>query len=72
MREFKKVKIQELIDKHPEVLNVLKEFDLPCQTCKVRNCYTKDIAEYENLTLENEMKFIAKISDIVSVESKEE
>lgn len=66
MKKYGNTRIRDLIHMHPRVLDILKEFQFPCQTCPDQNCFVKDIPENENLSMEDEIKFMSKISGVVS------
>ena len=72
MKKYSNTPIRDIIDTHPKVLEVLKDFDLPCQTCTDQNCLLKDIAENENLPMEKEMKFLSEISEAISGKTEKE
>jgi len=66
MKKYENLQIKDLIKKHPGVVNVLDEFNLPCKDCRDKNCLVKDISEMENLSLKDEMAFITKMTEAVS------
>lgn len=66
MKKHSHTKIKELLKQYPKVADVLDEFNLPCKTCSDNDCLTKDIAEIENFSLKDEVKFIKMMSNAIS------
>ena len=66
MKKYENMRIKELIKKHPKVEDVLEELHLPCKNCGDNNCLLKDIAETENFTLKDEIKFITKMTEALN------
>lgn len=66
MKKYANTHIKELIQKVPQVEDVLDEFKLPCKNCGDNNCLVKDIVETENFSLKDEMKFISRMSEVLS------
>lgn len=46
--------IQEVIETHPEIGEILSRFDIGCVTCKVGICLLKDVVSIHGLSKEDE------------------
>ncbi len=66
MEKYNRVGIKQLIKKYPEIGNVLlDEYNINCPKCK-GNCQLKNVVEEENLSMEEEMDLIGKITNIIA------
>ncbi|MGD2090553.1 MAG: hypothetical protein PVH61_30555 [Candidatus Aminicenantes bacterium] len=66
MDRFSNIKIKELIKQFPGIVNVLEEHQIDCLHCKKGTCRLKDIVEAENLSMDEEIDFMGKITDVIS------
>jgi hypothetical protein len=66
MEKFGNTKIKELIKQFPGIVGILDKYQIDCLHCKKGSCRLSDIVEAENLTMNEEMEFISKISFVIS------
>ena len=66
MEKFGSTKIKELIEQFPGIVNILEEYQIDCLHCKKGTCRLDDIVEAENLTMNEEIEFVEKITKILS------
>jgi iron-sulfur cluster repair protein YtfE (RIC family) len=66
MEKYNDVKIKELIKQFPKIVDVLEEFQIDCVHCKKGSCRLRDIVEAENLSMDEEIEMIEKISGVLS------
>jgi hypothetical protein len=61
MKWFSNQKIKILVDEHPQAGEVLAEFGIRCAECTRHNCDVRQIAESEELTMEQEIDLMNKL-----------
>jgi hypothetical protein len=66
MEKYGNKQIKELVKDFPEILDVLAEFKIPCATCKMHNCTLNQVAEAEDISMENEVILYEKINAILN------
>ena len=66
MEKYGNTKIKELIKQFPDIVNILEEYQIDCVLCKKKTCRLDDIVEAENLTMNQEIEMIDKISKLLS------
>jgi iron-sulfur cluster repair protein YtfE (RIC family) len=66
MDQFNDIKIKELIKQFPGLVDVLEEYHIDCLHCKKGSCRLKDIVEAENLSMNDEIEFMARIKNALS------
>jgi iron-sulfur cluster repair protein YtfE (RIC family) len=66
MDKYSDVKIKELIKQFPKIVDVLEEYQIDCVHCKKGTCRLRDIVEAENLSMDEEMGLVEKISGVLS------
>ncbi len=65
MEEYLNKGIKEMIDKFPEVENILNEYNIGCAPCSVGSCLLKDIVEIHNLSTQEEQELMARIAKVI-------
>lgn len=65
MEQFLNKEIKSIIDKYPEVGNILNEYNIGCVPCGVGTCLLKDIVEIHNLPLEDETALMKRIAKVI-------
>lgn len=66
MEIYNRIGIKQLIKKHPKIGELLlNEYKINCMVCK-GNCMLKNVVEEENLTMEQEIVLLNKISQIIA------
>ena len=65
MEKYQDVKIKQLIKQFPGIVDVLNEFQIDCVHCKQGTCRLKDIVETENLSMDEEMELLRKLSHVI-------
>lgn len=65
MEKYKDVKIKELIKQFPGIVDVLEEYQIDCVHCKKGTCRLKDIVEAENLSMDEEIELLSKLSGVI-------
>jgi hypothetical protein len=66
MDEILNARIKELINRYPEVGQVLNDFGVACVTCAVGTCLLKDILNIHRLSPEDEQRMMARIEGVYS------
>ena len=66
MQSFLNRSIKAVIQEHPEVGQILDEFEIGCAPCSVGDCLLKDIVEIHNLSPEDERLLMARIAGAIS------
>jgi hypothetical protein len=61
MKWFSNQKIKVLANEHAKVGEVLGEFGIRCAECTRHNCDVRQVAESEELTMEQEIDLMTKI-----------
>lgn len=64
METARHVGIKELIKKYPNIADILDEFHIDCPNCK-GNCALNHIVEAENLSMDEEMELMDRISRVI-------
>ena len=54
--------IQDVIQKHPAIGDILNKFDIGCVTCKVGICLLKDVVSIHGLSKEDEARIETEIN----------
>lgn len=62
MESYLNTSIKEVITKFPNVGKILEEYQIGCVPCAVGSCLLKDIVEIHNLSEEEELELMARIS----------
>lgn len=55
--------IQNVIENHPEIGEILNRYEIGCVTCKVGICLLKDVVSIHGLTKEQEASVEKEIND---------
>ena len=58
--------IQDVIEKHPEIGEILQRYDIGCVTCKVGICLLKDVVSIHGLSKEDEARIETEINDYLA------
>lgn len=66
MEKHRNTKIKELIKQFPAIVNILEEYQIDCILCKKGTCRLDDIVEAENLTMNDEIEMMEKLSKVLS------
>ena len=61
MEEYLNKGIKEIIDKYPEVGEILNEYDIGCTACDVGTCLLKDIVSFHPLSDTQEKELMNRI-----------
>lgn len=61
MKWFSNQKIKVLVEERPKAGEVLAEFGIRCAECTRHNCDVRQIAESEELTMEQEIDLMHKL-----------
>lgn len=61
--------IKEVIEEHPEITDILDEYEIDCGTCLVGTCLLKDIVEVHGLAPEVKQELMARINKAIHPES---
>lgn len=67
MKKYLKSGIKEVLKEYPALAPILAEYNIDCYRCN-GNCFFKDIFEWHNLSMQQEMDIKAKIDRIIPVE----
>ncbi len=67
MKKYLKKGIKEVLNEYPDLAPILAEYDIDCYKCD-GNCYFKDIFEWHNLSMEQEMDIKEKIAGVIPIE----
>ena len=62
--------IKEIIDQHPDVENILNEYEIGCGPCTVGICLLKDIVEIHRLPADKEQELMARITKTIDPEAE--
>jgi len=65
MKWFSDKKIKTLIKENPQAGEVLAEFGIRCAQCIRHNCDVRQIAESEELTMEQEIELMGKLDKVL-------
>lgn len=65
MEKYNDVKIKDLIKQFPKMVDILIEYQIDCVHCKKGTCRLKDIAEAEDLSMDEEIELKNKISNVL-------
>lgn len=58
--------IQDVIEKYPEIGEILNRFEIGCVTCKVGICLLKDVVSIHGLSNEDEIKIEKEINEYLT------
>jgi len=61
--------IQEVINRHPAIGEILQRFDIGCVTCKVGICLLKDVVSIHGLSKDDEAKIAEEINSYLAREA---
>ena len=61
MEKYLNKGVQEVIDEHPEVGEILNDFDIACITCTAGSCLLKDVVGIHNLPADQEVELMYQI-----------
>jgi hypothetical protein len=67
MKKYLKKGIKEVLNEYPDLAPILAEYDIDCYKCD-GNCLFKDIFEWHNLSMEQEMDMKDKITGVIPTE----
>lgn len=67
MKKHLKRGIKEVLEEYPGLAPILAEYDIDCYKCN-GNCLFKDIFEWHNLSMQQEMDIKEKINKVIPVE----
>lgn len=67
MKKYLKKGIKEVLNEYPDLAPILAEYDIDCYKCD-GNCLFKDIFEWHNLSMEQEMDMKDKIARVIPIE----
>ena len=65
MEQFLNKGIKELIDQHPAVGDILREYDIGCVPCTIGTCLVKDVVRIHNLSPQDEARLMVRIARAV-------
>ena len=54
--------IKDIIDDHPPVMEILKDYDIGCGACDVGTCLLKDIVSLHPISEEQEQELMNRIA----------
>jgi hypothetical protein len=63
--------IQEVMNDHPEIGEILSRHDIGCVTCKVGICLVKDVVAIHGLSKETEAEIEAEIEGLLKAKGEE-
>ena len=62
--------IQDVMQSHPEIGEILKKYDIGCITCKVGICLLKDVVSIHGLSPEDEARIETEINNYLAVKGE--
>lgn len=65
MEELLDLRVKVVLDKHPELANLLKEYDITCYKCR-GNCLFKDIIEEHSMSMKTEIELMGRMQKLLS------
>ena len=65
MKQKLNIGIKQVLKEYPSLAPILEEYDINCATCN-GNCLLKDIFDEHNLSMKEEMKLKAKMTETTS------
>jgi hemerythrin-like domain-containing protein len=65
IKDYLETGIKEVIEKHPPVADVLKQYDIGCVSCGLGTCLLKDVVEIHNLSNDDETALMKTVFSIL-------
>ena len=69
IEKYGNTKIRDLIKQFPGIVGILESYQIDCVHCKMATCRLYDIAESENVTMEQEIEMMEKLSKVMIPEA---